>query len=214
MRFLEKISNRTPPGEKSQTSRWLVLHWRLESSVQIRVLGCSVTFLSNYHEVPLGFEVSLRSGYSNEMECTMVSWWSLRSFLEGNRLPKILPNQFWTPLLQNAVHTLLVTTSYGRRRETSATDSPLLRFCVNHATIFHMTTGSLLPPSLPFSLRPSLPALALSLLSLGLTLSRYHIPREECKSYPSNPNPVTAELLVLTAPTLLQGHMIFSMYQT
>lgn len=75
MRFLEKTSTHppTPPSEKSQTSSWLELQWRLESSVQIRVLGCSVTFLSNYHEVPLGFEVSLCSGYSNEMECTMVS---------------------------------------------------------------------------------------------------------------------------------------------
>lgn len=213
MRFPEKISTHTPLSERSQTWRWLVLHWRLESSVQIRVLGCSVTFLSNYHEVPLGFEVSLRSGYSNEMECTMVSWWSLRSFLEGNRLPKILPNQFWTLLLQDAVHALLVTTSHGRRRETSATDSPPA-VCVNHATIFLVTTQPLLPSSLSPYVRPSLPALGLSLLSLGLTLSRYHIPREECKSYPSNPNPVTAELLVLTTPTLLQGHMIFSMYQT
>lgn len=130
--------------------------------------------------------------------------------LEGNRLPKILPNQIWTLLFQNAVHTLLVTTPYGRRRETSATDSPPV-VCVNHATIFHMTTKSLPPPSLSPSVRPSLPSHS---LSLGLTLSQYHIPREECKSYPSNPNPVTAELLVLSAPTLLQGHMIFSMYQT
>lgn len=51
-------------------------------------------------------------------------------------------------------------------------------------------------------------------ISLGLTLSWYHIPGEECKSYPSNPNPVTTKLVVLTTPTPLQGHMIFSMYQT
>lgn len=51
-------------------------------------------------------------------------------------------------------------------------------------------------------------------ISLGLTLSWYRIPGEECKSYPSNPNPVTANLLALTTPTLLQGHMIFSMHQT
>lgn len=94
MRFLEKISTHTPLSEKSQTSRWLVLHWRLQSSVQIRVLGCSVTFLSNYHEVPLGFEVSLRSGYSNEMECTMVSWWSLRSLLKGTDCPKYSQTRF------------------------------------------------------------------------------------------------------------------------
>lgn len=36
-------------------------------------------------------------------------------------------------------------------------------------------------------------------ISLGLTLSRYHIPGEECTSYPSNPRPVTAKLRVLTA---------------
>lgn len=82
------------PEWKESNVKLVGLQWWLESSVHIRVLGCSVTFLSNYHEVPLGFEVSLCSGYSNEMECTMVSWWSLRSFLEGNRLPKILPNQF------------------------------------------------------------------------------------------------------------------------
>ena len=51
-------------------------------------------------------------------------------------------------------------------------------------------------------------------ISLGLTLSWYHIPGEECKSYPSNPNPVTTKLHVLITPTPLQGHMISSMYQT
>lgn len=59
-----------------------------------------------------------------------------------------------------------------------------------------------------------LPLLRVLCISLGLTLSWYHIPGEECKSYPSNPNPVTTKLLVLTTPTPLQGHMIFSMYQT
>lgn len=145
-----------PLNKKSQTSSWSVLHWRLESSVQIRVLGFSVPFLSNYHEVPLGFEVSLHSGYSNEMECTMVSWWSLRLFLEGNWLPKILLNQFW--LLCSKTQCPSAAGAGPHRTaegDTSATDSPSL-VCVNHGTIFHMTTGSFHPPFLSPSVRPSL----------------------------------------------------------
>lgn len=193
------------PEWKESNIKLVGLQWWLESSVHIRVLGCSVTFLSNYHEVPLGFEVSLCSGYSNEMECTMVSWWSLRSFLEGNRLLKILPNLFELLCfkMQHAHSCCPHHTAGEERRQRRI---PLLFASITPPYF----TRQLDPSSLP----PSLPALTLSLLSLGLTLSRYHIPREECKSYPSNPNPVTAELLVLTAPTLLQGHMIFSMYQT
>lgn len=71
----------------------LFLHqvW-LEYSVQIRVLACSVTFLCNYNEVPLGIEVSLCTDYSNEMECAMGCWWSLRYFLERNNLFKCVQN--------------------------------------------------------------------------------------------------------------------------
>lgn len=50
-----------------------------------------------------------------------------------------------------------------------------------------------------------LPALVLQ-ISLGLTLSQYHIPGEECKSYPSNPNPVTAKLHVLPPRSVAGSH--------
>lgn len=83
---------KSPLSNSAEKSTLFQLQVWPEYSAQIRLLACSVTFLCNYNEFPLGIEVSPCTDYSNEMECAMGCCWSLRYFLARNNLLKCIQN--------------------------------------------------------------------------------------------------------------------------